>query len=216
MYRPPPWLRLALFAALLAAIAAGVVFRGQLQVGWLADVVDDYPAVMPAAFVLVHMAASLVFVPRSVMAVVAGAVFGVAWGAMWSMVGAMAGAMAGFLIARFVNDGLISPDEAPGIGKLVQRAVAGGWQFVMVSRLIPVLPHALVNYVYGLSRIPAGQYALGSFLGMLPQTLALVQFGEAGAAALGGGLWQRSLILGLLLLAVSMAIPRLIPRRWRR
>lgn len=215
MYRPPFWLRIALLAALLAAIAAGILFRGSLHARWLADVVDDYPAGMPAVFVLVHVAASLIFVPRSVMAVVAGALFGVAWGALWSIAGAMAGAMAGFLIARFVNDDLISPERVPGVGPLIRRAVAGGWRLVMVSRLIPVLPHALVNYVYGLSRLSAGHYALGSFLGMLPQTMAFAQLGDAGAAALEGGLWQRSLLWGVLLLAATMVIPRLLPRRWR-
>lgn len=216
MYRPPRWFRLALLAVLLVAIAAGILFRSSLQATRLTDIVDDYPAVMPAAFILVHVAASLIFVPRGVMAVVAGALFGVVWGALWSTAGAMAGAMAGFLIARFVNADLIAPERVPGVGPLIQRAVDGGWRLVMVCRLIPVLPHALVNYVYGLSRLSSGQYALGSFLGMLPQTLAFVQLGRAGVAAAEGGIWQRSLLWGALLLAASMIIPKLLPQRWRR
>ena len=32
-------------------------------------------------------------------------------------------------------------------GRLRRRAATGGWRLVMVSRLIPVLPHALVNYL---------------------------------------------------------------------
>lgn len=216
MYSPPRWFRLALLSLLLVAISAGVFFRESLQATGLTDIVDDYPAAMPAAFVLVHVAASLIFVPRSVMAVVAGALFGVAWGAVWSTAGAMAGAMTGFLIARFVNADLIAVERVPGVGPLIQRAVDGGWRLVMVCRMVPVLPHALVNYVYGLSRLPTGQYAFGSFLGMLPQTLAFAQLGEAGAAVAGGGIWQRSLLWGGALFALSMIIPRLLPQRWRR
>jgi uncharacterized membrane protein YdjX (TVP38/TMEM64 family) len=216
MFRPPLWLRLLLLALLLAAMAAGVLLRDSLQAAWLADVVDDYPAAMPLAFVVVHICASLIFVPRSVMAVVAGAVFGVAWGALWSITGAMAGALAGFAIARFVNAGLVSAEHVPGVGPLVQRAAAGGWRLVMVCRLIPVLPHALVNYVFGLSRLTMGQYALGSLLGMLPQTMAFAQLGDAGAAALTGQVWMRSLLWAALLLAVSFLLPRFLPRRWQR
>lgn len=216
MFRPPLWLRLLLLALLLAAIAAGVLLRDSLQAAWLADIVDDYPAAMPLAFVVVHVCASLIFVPRSVMAVVAGAVFGVGWGALWSITGAMAGALAGFAIARFVNAGLVSADHVPGVGPLVQRAAAGGWRLVMVCRLIPVLPHALVNYVFGLSRLSMGQYALGSLLGMLPQTMAFAQLGDAGAAALTGQVWMRSLLWAALLLAVSFLLPRFLPRRWQR
>jgi uncharacterized membrane protein YdjX (TVP38/TMEM64 family) len=216
MFRPPLWLRLLLLALLLAAIAAGVLFRDSLHSAWLVDVVEDYPAVMPLAFVVVHVCASLIFVPRSVMAVVAGAVFGIGWGALWSISGAMAGALAGFGIARFVNADLVSVERVPGIGPLVQRAAAGGWRLVMISRLIPVLPHALVNYVYGLSRLTVGQYALGSFLGMLPQTMAFAQLGHAGAAALTGQVWLRSLLWAALLLAGSFLLPRFLPRRWRQ
>lgn len=216
MFRPPLWLRLLLLALLLAAIAAGVLLRDSLQAAWLADIVDDYPAAMPLAFVVVHVCASLIFVPRSVMAVVAGAVFGVGWGALWSITGAMAGALAGFAIARFVNAGLVSAEHVPGVGPLVQRAAAGGWRLVMVCRLIPVLPHALVNYVFGLSRLSMGQYALGSLLGMLPQTMAFAQLGDASAAALTGQVWMRSLLWAALLLAVSFLLPRFLPRRWQR
>jgi uncharacterized membrane protein YdjX (TVP38/TMEM64 family) len=216
MIRPPLWLRLLLLALLLAAIAAGILFRNSLHSAWLADIVDDYPAAMPLAFVLVHVCASLIFVPRSVMAVVAGALFGAGWGALWSISGAMAGALTGFAIARFVNGDLVSVEQVPGIGPLLMRAASGGWRLVMVSRLIPVLPHALVNYVYGLSRLSFGQYALGSLLGMLPQTMAFAQLGDAGAAAFSGDIWQRSLIWGVVFLAASFILPKLVPRRWRQ
>ena len=171
MFRPPPWLRVALLAAILLAIAVALVFRARAHPEFFADIVADYPAAMPLAFVLLHIGASLVFVPRSVMALASGALFGGVWGGLWSQAGAMAGAMAGFALARYVNADLIHVDDIPRLGPFIRRAESGGWRLVMVTRLVPVLPHALVNYVYGLSRVSTGGYALGSFLGFLPQTI---------------------------------------------
>ncbi len=215
MFRPPPWLRVALLAAILLAIAVALVFRNRAHPGFFADIVVDYPAVMPLIFVLLHVGASLVFVPRGVMAIAAGALFGAIWGGVWSLAGAMAGAMSGFALARYVNADLLHVEDIPRLGPLIRRAERGGWRLVMVTRLLPILPHALVNYAYGLTRVTAGDYALGSILGFLPQTIALVQLGDAGATAASGGAWLHTLLWAIALIAVSLVLPRLLPQRWR-
>ena len=97
----------------------------------------------------------------------------------------MLGAVAGFLLARYVNAGLIDPESMPRLGPILQRAEAGGWRAVAALRLIPVLPHSVGNYALGLTRLPLGAYALGSLLGQLPMTIAYVDFGAAG-----GKIWS--------------------------
>jgi len=215
MFRPPPWLRVALLAATLLAIAVALVFRNLAHPGFFADVVVAYPAVMPLIFVLLHVGASLVFVPRGVMAIAAGALFGAIWGGVWSLAGAMAGAMSGYALARYVNADLLHVEDIPRVGAFIRRAERGGWRLVMVTRLLPIFPHALVNYAYGLTRVTARDYALGSMLGFLPQTIALVQLGDAGAAAASGGAWLHTLVWAVLLVGVSLVLPRLLPQRWR-
>jgi uncharacterized membrane protein YdjX (TVP38/TMEM64 family) len=215
MIRLPAWLRAVLLGVLVVALGGAIAYRQHVHPEWLADVIDDHPGIMPITFVIVHVAASLLFVPRTMMALVAGALFGTMWGGVWSLAGAMAGAMAGFLIARYVNDDLVRIEDLPRVGPLIVRAEAGGWRLVMVTRLLPVLPHALVNYVYGLSRIPARHYAIGSLLGFLPQTIAFVQLGEAGATLASGTIWNRSLLWAALLVALSLVLPKLLPQRWR-
>lgn len=216
MLRPPTWLRLLLLAILLAATAWSLLNREVLGAAWLADFVDDHPGAMPAVFVLLHVATSLAFLPRGLMALAAGGLFGTTWGCILATAGTMAGAMAGFLVARYVNANMLRAERVPRVGPLLKRAESGGWRLVFVTRLVPILPHSLVNYVYGLSAIPARDYALGTLLGTLPQTIALVQLGEAGATAASGGSWLASLAWGVGLLAASALLPRLLPARWRR
>lgn len=216
MLRPPTWLRFLLLAILLAATAWSLLNRELLGAAWLVDFVDDHPGAMPAVFVLLHVATSLAFLPRGLMALAAGGLFGTFWGCVLATAGTMAGAMAGFLVARYVNANMLRAERVPRVGPLLKRAENGGWRLVFVTRLVPILPHSLVNYVYGLSAIPARDYALGTLLGTLPQTIALVQLGEAGATAASGGSWLVSLAWGVGLLAASALLPRLLPARWRR
>ncbi|MFM8681996.1 MAG: TVP38/TMEM64 family protein [Alphaproteobacteria bacterium] len=216
MLRPPTWLRVLLLAILVAATAWSLFNREVLSASWLADLIDDHPGAMPAVFVVIHVGASLVFLPRGLMALAAGALFGTAWGCVLATLGTMAGALAGFLAARYVNANLLRAEQVPRVGHLLKRAESGGWRLVFVTRLVPVLPHSLVNYVYGLSAIPLRDFALGTLLGTIPQTVALVQLGEAGAMAASGGSWLVSLAWGAGLLAASALLPRLLPSRWRR
>lgn len=216
MIRLPRWLRVLVLAALCAAIAYAAIHRDALQVAWLTRFVDRHPGAMPAVFVLLHVAVSLAFLPRGAMALAAGGLFGAGWGLFWAVLGSMAGAMAGFLIARWTNGGALQAEQAPLIGGFLRRAETGGWRLVMITRLVPVLPHSLVNYVYGMSRVPGRDYAIGSMLGMLPQTVAFVQLGEAGTSAASGEHFVGSLLWGGGLLLASALAPRLIPSRWRR
>jgi uncharacterized membrane protein YdjX (TVP38/TMEM64 family) len=124
--------------------------------------------------------------------------------------------MAGFALARWTNGGMLRAEQMPLVGGLLQQAENGGWRLVLITRLVPVLPHSLVNYAYGMSRLTGRDYALGSFLGMLPQTVAFVKLGQAGTSAASGDHFLGSLLWGAGLLAASALLPRLIPRRWRR
>ncbi len=216
MFRPPAWLRLLLLAIVAVAIVVAASHRDALQAEGLSDFIDEHPGAMPLVFVAVHVVASLAFMPRGVLALAAGGLFGVAWGLVWALIGSMAGAMAGFALARWTNGGMLRAEQMPLVGGLLQQAENGGWRLVLITRLVPVLPHSLVNYAYGMSRLTGRDYALGSFLGMLPQTVAFVKLGQAGTSAASGDHFLGSLLWGAGLLAASALLPRLIPRRWRR
>jgi uncharacterized membrane protein YdjX (TVP38/TMEM64 family) len=173
--------------------------------GWIAV----HPAA-PLVFLAVHVAASLLFVPRTVLAVAAGLVFGMVWGLIWATAGSVLGAVAGFLVARYVNGGLIDPESMPHLGPMLRRAEAGGWRSVMALRLIPVVPHSLANYALGLTRLPLGSYTLGSFLGQLPMTVAYVDLGAAGGKLWAGSAgWLMPTLIGAAALAVSLLLPRM-------
>jgi len=174
--------------------------------------IDRYPAA-PLGFLAVHIAASLLFIPRTLLAVVAGLLFGMGWGIVWAASGSVAGAVAGFLVARYINSGLI---DAGRVGPIAAQIERGGWRAVAVLRLIPVIPHSVANYALGLTRLPLATYALGSLLGQLPMTIAYVDLGAAGGRLmLGRAGWIEPTLIGLAALSLSLLIPTIARRRAR-
>ncbi len=168
----------------------------------------------PLLYVLVHMVASIVFVPRTFLAVAAGLLFGTVGGFLWATVGSMFGAIAGFVLARYVNSGLIEPESMPKLGPLLLKAETGGWRAVAALRLIPVIPQPVTNYGLGLTRLSLWSYTLGTLVGSVPMTIAYVEFGAAGDEVLSGRAdWLVPTLIGAAVVAVSAIAPMLMGRK---
>jgi len=193
--------------------------RHDTLVGELTELIAASP-VAPIVFILLHIAASLFFVPRTLLALGAGIVFGMWWGIVWAALGSVAGGVVGFLVARYIYGGFVERADPSRLQALLRRAESGGWRMVAVVRLLPIIPHSLTNYALGLTRVPLGAFAFGSLLGQLPLTIAYADLGAAGGRALLGGADWRTQVLwpslvGLSTLALSLVIPLLARRRMR-
>jgi len=211
--------RLLLLAALAAGIAAAWRWRGFFDPVGLTELIAASPAA-PLVFILLHIAASLFFVPRTLLALGAGIVFGMWWGIVWAALGSVAGGVVGFLVARYIYGGFVERADPSRLQVLLRRAESGGWRMVAVVRLLPIIPHSLTNYAMGLTRVRLGAYAFGSLLGQLPLTIAYTELGAAGGRALlGGADWRTQVLwpslIGLSVLALSSLIPLLARRRLR-
>jgi uncharacterized membrane protein YdjX (TVP38/TMEM64 family) len=202
--------RLALLGLLAVGAAAAWRWRGVLDPTTITAAIDRYPAA-PLWFLAAHTAASLLFVPRTLLAIVAGLLFGMGWGIVWAASGSVAGAMTGFLMARYINSGVL---DVRRLGPIVGRVERGGWRAVALLRLVPVMPHSVANYVLGLTQLSLGAYTFGSLLGQLPMTIAYVDLGAAGERLmLGSAKWLEPTLIGLAALTVSLLIPAIARRR---
>lgn len=212
--------RRAARTALMMALAFGTVaawrWRAMLDPLAIKAAIDRFPAA-PLVFLAVHIAASLVFVPRAVLAAVAGLLFGVWWGLVWAALGSVLGAVAGFLVARYMDPGLIERMGWTRFGAILGRVDQGGWRMVALIRLIPVVPHSLGNYALGLTRVGLAAYVFGSLLGQLPMTIAYVDFGAAGERLMRDGTgWLVPTLIGVTALALSLLFPAIARRRARQ
>jgi uncharacterized membrane protein YdjX (TVP38/TMEM64 family) len=201
----------------LIAIAAIAAWNWKTVLDPIAitSAIGHYPAA-PLGFLAVHVAASLVFIPRTVLAIVAGLLFGIGWGIIWAELGSVAGAAAGFLLARYVSSGLIDFQQCSRVRPLLEWVERGGWRAVALLRLVPIMPHSVGNYGLGLTTLPLGAYAFGSLIGQLPMTIAYVELGAAGERLLDGSAgWIEPTMIGSAVLSLSLLFSAYFRRRSR-
>ncbi|WP_317619421.1 TVP38/TMEM64 family protein [Laspinema olomoucense] len=131
------------------------------------------------AFIAIYIAATVAFVPGSILTLGAGVVFGVVLGSVYVFLGATLGAIAAFLVGRYLARGWIS-QKIEGNQKFgaIDKAVAReGLKIVLLTRLSPIFPFNLLNYAFGITGVTLKDYALGS-IGMIPATLMYVYIGS--------------------------------------
>jgi uncharacterized membrane protein YdjX (TVP38/TMEM64 family) len=134
----------------------------------------------PAAFLVLYVICTLLLVPRTVLTVGAGFLFGPLWGLLLALGAINLGANLAFALGRHFARGAVERRiRDHGRIRSLERAVAcGGWRFVALTRLSPVFPYSLLNYAFGLTRVPWVAFTAGSFAGMFPGTLLLVILGS--------------------------------------
>ena len=192
---------------LLGALVAMLLVARALHLGdRLADLrswIEGLGPWGPLVFLLLYVAAVVAAVPGSALTVAAGALFGSVLGVALVSVGATLGASLSFLIARyFAREGtaqwLSRSDKFRRLDELTQRR---GPIIVALTRLVPIFPFNLLNYGFGLTRVPFWTYVFWSWLCMLPGTAVYVVGGDAFTRGASSGGVPRELIAALIVAA---------------
>ncbi|MGJ3245409.1 MAG: TVP38/TMEM64 family protein [Elainellaceae cyanobacterium] len=141
--------------------------------------VQDLGPAGAIAFIGIYIAATVAFLPGSILTLGAGALFGVVLGSIYVFIGATLGATAAFLVGRYLARGWVAKKiEGNARFKAIDRAVGReGLKIVTLLRLSPVFPFNLLNYALGLTGVSLKDYVIGC-VGMIPGTLAYVYLGS--------------------------------------
>lgn len=151
----------------------------------LLNVLQGLGAWAPILFIVAYVLATVLFIPGSALTLGAGAVFGIAWGCVYVSLGSTLGAIAAFLIGRhWARDAIHRRMERyPRFAAIDQAVAREAWKVVLLTRLSPVFPFTLLNYAFGLTRVSLRDYALASWIGMIPGTVLYVYLGSLAKLA---------------------------------
>lgn len=170
-----------------------------------------------------YLVACVLFLPGSVLTLGAGFLFGVVKGTIAVSIGSTLGACAAFLVGRTIARDWVAK-KVSGNAKFaaIDQAVGReGFKIVLLTRLSPIFPFNLLNYAFGLTKVALRQYALASWIGMLPGTVMYVYLGSAArsladvaAGQVQGGPAQRMFFwFGLVATVIVAVIVTRIARR---
>ena len=176
------------FAVLVGYAAAMPLLVSGSGLWFLADilVLFDSAGRWAAFLFTVITAAALVLalLPSIVMSALAGALFGI-YGVIPAVVSYLVACSLSFEVARR----LLQPSmqravqRSPRARALQEKFNEANFRIIILGRLSPAIPFAVMNLLLGVSNLSRSTYLWGSFLGMLPRTVVAVAAGAGAQAA---------------------------------
>ena len=125
-------------------------------------------------FIALYTLTCVFFLPGSVLTVGAGAIYGFWGGTLLVSISNLVGAVVNFLTSRYLLRGWLQRKFARNrrLHALDDAVAAEGWRIVLLSRISPVLPHSVVSYACGLTKLSLAKFSLASWLGFIPISAA--------------------------------------------
>lgn len=148
--------------------------------------INNLGVMAPIVFVLIYCIAPVLFIPITPLSITAGALFGPLWGTIISVLGANTGASITFLLSRYLLKSWADQKSSQRVIIIQKKIQEHGWKFVSISRLIPIFPFNLQNYLFGITDINFRTFFFASLLGVIPGAIAYSYLGFLGKNALSG------------------------------
>jgi len=211
------WKPIALGLLLITFMVLARVLHVGDRLGEMREWILSLGALGPLAYILIYITAVIFAVPGSVITIMGGLLFGSLIGVASVSVGSTIGAGLAFLIARYVARESIAGRLAGNskFQKLDKLTEQHGAIIVAITRLVPLFPFNLLNYGFGLTRVPFRTYLLWSWICMLPGTVLYVVGTDAVASTVSEGriplglIAVLALMMGLITVLVAQARKKL-------
>ncbi|HEX8659808.1 MAG TPA: VTT domain-containing protein [Hymenobacter sp.] len=136
-------------------------------------------------FVVIAFTMAFAFTPTTFVAIVTGYYFG--WVGAVGMVLAYALASAiGYELAQRIDHGKLRSflHLFPKAEAVLRELQHQSWQLILLTRLSPVLPFALMTFVLAIVGVPRRRFLLASVVGMLPRSLFFYWLGTQASDVL--------------------------------
>ncbi|HRF50160.1 MAG TPA: VTT domain-containing protein [Anaerolineales bacterium] len=170
----------------------------------------------PAIYIVIYAVRPLLFFPATFLTIAGGYLFGPYWGLFYTIVAGNVSAAVAYLAGRLLGRGLIQ-DLGP-LAPYADRMRARSFETVLILRLL-FAPYDLIGYLAGFLTVSFRGFLVGTALGSLPGSLAVVSFGAAIQGDFTGELPRldpANLILGAVMLIVSLLLSRWVRAREAR
>jgi pyruvate/2-oxoglutarate dehydrogenase complex dihydrolipoamide dehydrogenase (E3) component/uncharacterized membrane protein YdjX (TVP38/TMEM64 family) len=221
--------KLALLLVLAAAVAAffaldlgrffGLAYVKGAQVQFAA-LYAERPGLVLGAYALVYVVVFALALPvGAVMTLIGGALFGAVAGTIVVSFASSIGALLSFLAARFLLADGVRARFGQRLAEVDKGVARDGAFYLFTLRLIPAIPPAAINLLFGLTRMRAWTFYWVSQVGMLAGTLVYVNAGtqlariESLAGILSPALVGSFALLGVFPLAARKVVDAVKARR---
>ncbi|NEM99433.1 TVP38/TMEM64 family protein [Pontibacter burrus] len=161
-------------------------------------------------FAAISFTMALALTPTTFVALVSG--FFLGWVAFPGVVVAYGiAALVGYSLARLIDHGKMMSflNRFENARNLMQELRNQSWSLIFLTRISPVLPFALMNFVLSLLQVNRTRFFVASIVGMLPRTLFFYWIGTQARDIISllqnpdSGIIGQLLMIGLIIISIG-------------
>lgn len=195
---------------ILSFVAISSIVLGKLgedNLSSLMKAVDDAGNIAPVLFILCNAVGIVLVIPQTLFTIAAGLVFGTVKGTALSLMGMALGSSVAFFAGRLMlRDRLIRRFSGTRyFTKLEKLSENHPFKILALSRIVPILPYPVVNYIWSVTSVHFLPFIAMSLICIIPETFFLT----AGGHILQTGITQRMVnwpIIVILVIAGSILL----------
>ena len=174
--------------------------------------IEQFGDYAPIIFLLLASILPILLFPPGIFSVIGGLLFGFKLGAFLTIIAAIIYTNIMFLISRYFARNKIENflekrltlKQFNRIFGLKDNKLA---TFLIICRLIPILPNSVVSYSYGLTRISFKHYFIANLIGLIPSRLIWLNFGSKL-----NNIWSLEFLMAAILIIAFVAIGAIVAK----
>ncbi|MGL4687863.1 MAG: TVP38/TMEM64 family protein [Fusobacteriaceae bacterium] len=160
-------------------------------------------------FIALYILFSIFFLPATPLTLSSGIIFGPIKGSLLTLIGASLGLGSSFLLGRYFFKDSMKKYESLPIFKMINEGIKKNDSLILLTtRLVPIFPFTLQNYVYGLTNISFFKYWFLSTIFIIPGVISYVLIGSSLLASSSKEFFFIIGISATLLLFVALLIKK--------
>ena len=174
--------------------------------------IEQFGDYAPIIFLLLASILPIFLFPPGIFSVIGGLLFGFKLGAVLTIIAAIIYTNIMFLISRYFARNKIENflekrltlKQFNRIFSLNDKKLA---TFLIICRLIPILPNSIVSYSYGLTRISFKHYFMANLIGLIPSRLIWLNFGSKL-----NNIWSLEFLMAAILIIAFVIIGAIVAK----
>ena len=174
--------------------------------------IEQFGDYAPIIFLLLASILPILLFPPGIFSVIGGLLFGFKLGAFLTIIAAIIYTNIMFLISRYFARNKIENflekrltlKQFNRIFGLNDNKLA---TFLIICRLIPILPNSVVSYSYGLTRISFKHYFIANLIGLIPGRLIWLNFGSKL-----NNIWSLEFLMAAVLIVAFIGIGAIVAK----
>lgn len=173
-----------LFVTIAIALGIGALWRftplrehaSQETIRLIFQSIDQHEPATMLIVPLVYALGSLLFIPINLLIIITASLFTTSWAFFYIFIGTIANVCAGYGLGILSGRYFFRQFFGRKTRKILHRIREGRFMTLVLLRVLPIAPSAMINLAAGAGQIPFLRFVAATLVGMAPGTFMLVVF----------------------------------------